>query len=368
VREEAADARRRADDPELAVRRAVIAALAGVVVAGGAVALAAGGDPAPARPTTSSTSTATVERRDLVARDTVAGTLGYADTFTLTAAAAGTVTRLLDPGTVVRRGDALYEVDDAPAAWLLYGSLPAWRDFTPGMSDGADVRQLERNLRALGYDPDHDMTVDDEWTWATTAAVQRFQDARELTEDGTLARGEVVFRPGPARIGETRATLGQAVGAGAQIAQVTSTSRQITVDLQADRQELAREGEHVTIDLPNGRSARGRIADVAKVADPPASQDAEPTIAVTIVMRGRAAHGTGLDQAPVDVGFARERRRNVLAVPITALLARSGGGFAVEVAGGGRQLVPVEPGTYADDYVEVSGSGLREGMTVVTAQ
>jgi putative ABC transport system permease protein len=32
----------------------------------------------------------------------------------------------------------------APAAWLLYASVPAWRDFAPGMSDGEDVRRLER--------------------------------------------------------------------------------------------------------------------------------------------------------------------------------------------------------------------------------
>jgi peptidoglycan hydrolase-like protein with peptidoglycan-binding domain len=351
------------------VRRAAAAAVAAVVaVAGVTVALGAGEDPTPVR-AASSTSTATVERRDLVDRDTVEGTLGYADSYTLTAAATGTVTRLLDPGTVVHRGHSLYAVDNAPAAWLLYGSLPAWRDFTPGMTDGDDIRQLEHNLRALGYDPDHDMTVDDEWTWATTAAVERFQRDRDLTADGTITRGEVVFRPGPARVGEVRATVGQSVAMGAQIAQLSSTEREITVDLEANRQELAREGEDVTIDLPNGRSARGRIADVAKVAEQPASRDAEPTIAVTIVMRGPAARGTGLDQAPVDVGFARERRKNVLAVPVTALLARAGGGFAVEVVEGGRRrLVPVEPGTYADDYVEITGSGVREGMRVVTAQ
>jgi multidrug efflux pump subunit AcrA (membrane-fusion protein) len=350
------------------VKRAIAAAVAAGAV-GAAIVLVTGSDPAPVRAATPDTATATVERRDLVDRDTIQGTLGYADAFTLVAGVAGTITRLPDPGTVVRRGHALYDVDDAPAAWLLYGSLPAWRDFTPGMSDGADVRQLERNLRALGYDPDHDMTIDDDWTWATTAAVERFQDARDMTEDGTLGRGEIAFRPGPTRVGEVRATVGQAVAPGAQIEQLTSTKREITVALDADRQELARAGADVTVDLPNGRSARGRITDVAKVAEKPASEDADPTIAVTIVMRGKAAHGTGLDQAPVDVGFARERSKNVLAVPVTALLARAGDGFAVEVVEAGRhRLVPVEPGTYADDYVEVSGDGLQAGMTVVTAE
>jgi peptidoglycan hydrolase-like protein with peptidoglycan-binding domain len=352
------------------VRRAALAtAAAGAAAVAVTVALGSGGEPEPVR-AASSVSTATVERRDLVDRETVQGTLGYADAYALAAGAAGTITRLLEPGTVVRRGRSLYDVDGGPAAWLFYGSLPAWRDFDASMTDGEDVRQLERNLRALGYDPDHDMTVDDDWTWATTAAVQRFQDDHDLTEDGTLTAGEVVFRPGPARVGELKATVGQKVAPGAQIGQLSSTSREITVALEATRQELAVEGEDVTIDLPNGRSARGRISDVAKVAEQPASEDAEATIAVTVTLRGRAARGTGLDQAPVDVGLARERRTGVLAVPVTALLARSGGGFALELveAGGGRRLVDVEPGTYAEDYVEVTGDGLREGMRVVTAE
>jgi len=346
---------------------ATAAGAAAVVVA---VVLASGGDPAPVRAASSdATTTATVERRDLVDRDSVQGTLGYADATVLTSADTGTLTTALEPGTVVRRGEPLYDLDDAPAAWLMYGSLPAWRDFNSWMTDGEDVRQLERNLRALGYDPDNDMTIDDDWTSATTAAVERFQDDVGMTEDGTLTKGEIVFRPSAARIGEVHATLGQSLAPGAQIAELTSTGREITVDLDATRQGLVHEGDGVTVDLPTGRSARGRIADVAKVADAPASEEAEPTIAVTIVLRGRASHGTGLDQAPVDVGFARERSKNVLAVPITALLARSGGGFAVElVSNGTRRLVPVEIGTYAEDYVEVSGAGLREGMQVVSAE
>lgn len=355
------------------MRRAVTTAgVLGTAAVVAAVVLAAGGDDGaePVRAAASaSTATASVERRDLVDRDSIAGTLGYAGAAPLRSGATGTITAVRDPGAIVRRGQSLYDVDDEPAAWLLYGSLPAWRDFEPWMSDGEDVRQLERNLRALGYDPDHDMTIDDDWTSATTAAVERFQDDRGLTEDGTLTQGEVVFRSGPTRVGEVTATVGQAVAPGAEIAQLSSTEREVTVDLAANRQALARKGDAVTVDMPDGTSARGRITDVGKVAEKP-SEDADPTIAITITLRGRSARGSGLDQAPVDVGFARERRKDVLAVPVIALLARAGGGFAVETVDGAgrRRLVPVEPGTYAEDYVEVTGTGLREGMRVVVAQ
>jgi peptidoglycan hydrolase-like protein with peptidoglycan-binding domain len=351
--------------------RMVAAGAAAVAAAAAAVILADGGDSSGAtRNSAAPSATATVERRDLVDRELLDGTLGYADTSPLRAGAAGTLTAIRESGDVVRRGHSLYDVENAPAAWLLYGSLPAWRDFSSYMSDGEDVRQLERNLSALGYDPYGDMTVDDEWTWATTEAVQRFQDARGLTEDGALSQGEVVLRSGPSRVGELKATVGSDVAPGTELGELSTTRREVTVDLEADRQELVRAGDAVTVELPNGDIARGRITDVGKVAAAPASEDAEPTIEVTIALRGRAARGSGLDQAPVDVGFAVQRRRDVLAVPVSALLARSGGGFAVEAIDGDgrRRLVPVDPGMYAEDYVEVSGSGLREGMRVVTAE
>jgi Putative peptidoglycan binding domain/HlyD family secretion protein len=348
------------------VKRAAAAAV-GVAAVVAVAALVAGGDEAPpVRAAAAATATGTVERRDLVDRETLSGTLGYADAAPLGAAAAGTVTWLPQPGSVIRRGEPLYRLDDEPAAWLLYGSLPAWRDFSSAMSDGDDLRQLERNLRALGHDPDGDMTVDDEWDWATTAAVLRFQDERGLTEDGTLARGEVVFRPSAARVGQLHAAVGQSVGVGTQIADLSTTRREVTVDLEATRQSLAREGAAVTVELPDGSTGRGRITEVGKVAEQPAGEEeGEPTIEVTVELRGRAARGRGFDQAPVDVGFEADRRRDVLVVPVTALLARTGGGFAVETADG--RLIDVETGGYAEDYVEVSGDGLREGMKVVTA-
>ena len=234
------------------------------------------------------------------------------------------------------------------------------------MEDGEDVRQLERNLRALGADPDGDLTVDDEWDWATTAAVERFQEERGMDGTGTLTRGQVLFRPGASRIGAAQMAVGQAVRPGQQIGRISSTRREVTVDLDATRQSIAREGDAVTVELPTGGIARGRITDVGKVADPPSEDGGDATIPVTIALRGKAARGSGLDQAPVDVGFEVERAERVLTVPIKALLARQGGGFAVQLAGSG-QIVPVEPGLYADDLVEVEGE-LEVGATVVTAR
>jgi len=335
---------------------------AGALAAGGILlADGSGGHPEQAAAAASGP-TASVERRDLIDRDNVSGTLGYADAGAVSAAASGILTRLPDEGSVITRGHSLYDVDDEHAAFLLYGALPAWRDFAPGMDDGADVRQLERNLKALGYDPGN---VDAHWTWRTTDAVEDFQDDRGLDKTGKLTLGQAVFRPGATRIGELKASVGDQAGPGHPVAELSSTRRIVTVNLDATRQGVARTGERVTVDMPTGGTARGRISDVGTVATK-ASQDSDPTIEVTVQLLGKVAHGTRLDQAPVDVGFEVDRRHDVLAVPVKALVARQGGGYAVETPD--HRFVAVEPGLYADDMVEVSGAGLHEGMRVVVAQ
>ena len=74
-----------------------------------------------------------------------------------------------------------------------------------------------------------------------------------------------------------------------------------------------------------------------------------------------------LDQAPVDVEVVSDRADDVLAVPVTALLALAEGGYAVEVVteDGSTVLVAVDPGLFADGFVEVTSSSLQAGMDVV---
>jgi hypothetical protein len=280
----------------------------------------------------------------------------------------GTVTALPRPGSVVRRGGALYRVDGQPVV-LMYGATPAFRDLELRVEDGRDVRQLEENLAALGFDPG---TVDTEFTSSTAAAVSDWQESVGLPDTGTVELGRVVFLPGARRIGEHRTGVGSVLSAGSEVLDTSSTRRVVTIELDAALQSLARKGDRVEVTLPDQSTVRGRISDVGRVArekeasdaaDPAAGTEQELVIDVTV--RLRSARGLGrLDEAPVSVGLAQESRKNVLAVPVEALVARRGGGYGVELAGG-RRVVPVRTGLFAGGYVEVEGSGIREGARVV---
>ena len=96
---------------------------------------------------------------------------------------------------------------------LLYGSIPAYRAFDVGMSDGADVGQLTRDLIALGYGAG--LTQSNHYSSATAAAVERWQSALGLPATGEIPLGEVVFEPGPIRVTSVTPSVGAPVGGGA---------------------------------------------------------------------------------------------------------------------------------------------------------
>jgi multidrug efflux pump subunit AcrA (membrane-fusion protein) len=348
-----------------------LTALALAVAAGGAtwaVAGAESGSP-PADDSTGTTATATVERGDLVQRESVSGTLGYADAGILYAQSPGTVTALRKPGSVVRRGETLYWVDGKPVT-LMYGDLPMWRRLDSSAGGGRDIRQLERNLVALGHDPDGEIEIDNEWDSATTAAVKRWQEDRGLRRTGAVEPGQIAFLSGARRIGDHKTTRGALLQPGVEVLETTSRRRVVTVDLDADKRSLASEGDRAIVTLPDGRSVDGTIETVGAVAesetDPETGEPTDPTIPVEIRLDSSTKTGS-LDQAPVDVSLEKERAKNALVVPVTALLSLAEGGFAVEVvgAGGSTRLVRLDPGLFADGSVQISGKGVKEGMRVV---
>jgi peptidoglycan hydrolase-like protein with peptidoglycan-binding domain len=344
---------------------------------GAGVWLAFGGDSGTATAASTeqaATTLALVERRDLADTETFSGTLGYAGAGALVAATQGTITRLAPEGSTRVRGQVLYRIDDRPVV-LMYGTVPAWRALSDGVDDGPDVRELEWNLVALGHDPNRDVVIDDHFNWATAAAVNRWQEALGETETGRVDLGAVAFLPGPRRIGEHSASVGASVQPGTEVLSTSATRQEVVLDLDATRQTLVAVGRRVAVGFPDGSTVPGRISAVGKVATVPTqsseasadpSTDTTPTIEVTIELLRRPEEE--LDQAPVDVELTTEGRQNVLAIPVTALVAVLGGGYAVEVqTEETTRLVAVTPGLYADGYVEIV-RGVREGDHVVVPQ
>ena len=198
------------------MRRVVLAAapvLATGVMAAVIVGGAGDGEEGDARAQRGATGVATVQRRTLVDSAIVAGTLGYADERSIVNRLSGTVTWLLAVGSVVRPGETLLRVDGSPVV-LMDGRVPAYRALRAGVSDGADVLQLERGLRALGHAA-AGMTVDRHWDSATTAAVRHWEDARGLEETGRVELGRIVFAPGARRVSEHEVDVGSTGSGGA---------------------------------------------------------------------------------------------------------------------------------------------------------
>jgi peptidoglycan hydrolase-like protein with peptidoglycan-binding domain len=279
-----------------------------------------------------------------------------------------TFTQLPAVGQVIARGQSLYQIDGQPAV-LLYGSVLPTRAFIVGMSPGPDVGELNANLDALGYGQG---LAGDTFSAAIAAAIRAFQAARGLRATGELLLGSVVFEPGPVRVTSVTPTVGATVVPG-PVLSITSTARQVKVALDAAQQASVKVGDQVTITLPDNQTTPGRISYVSSVAtSPPSSgkggeEEGAPTIEVDATPTDPAATGH-LDQAPVNVEITTESVENALAVPIDALLALAGGGYAVEVAEGRvHRLEAVSLGLFddADGRVQVSGQSLAAGQRVV---
>ena len=281
-----------------------------------------------------------------------------------------TYTALPSVGRIIRRGQSLYEISGQPVL-LLYGSTQPTRAFVAGMSVGSDVAELNANLDALGYGQG---LSGDEFTAATTAAIRALQSAHGASVTGELLLGSVAFESGPVRVTSVTPTVGSNVMPG-PVLSITSTARQVKMALDASEQASVKVGDTVTITLPDNSTTPGKITYVSSVATTPSSsggghggeEESAPTVEVDATPTDPAATGH-LDQAPVNVEITTESVQNVLAVPVDALLALAGGGYAVEVAEGGvHRLVAVTVGLFddAEGVVQVSGQGLSAGQRVV---
>lgn len=353
---------------------AIVAAVVAVVVAdpfGGN-----GSTPGGLADNTDPTSVTTVSQGDISSQTQVSGTLGYSGSYNVVNQAQGTVTSLAAIGQLVSEGQVLYDVSGSPVA-LLYGTTPAYRALSEGATDsatsGADVENLNYDLVALGYLTSSEISAEpSDFTAYTKAGVEKLQAALGVTQDGTLALGQVVFLPTAARITAVsqNIVLGGPAQPGSTILTATSTSRVVTIDLSADQQGDVAVGNKVTITLPNSQTTTGTVTSVGTVATTPSGSNGSSSPTITVLVTPDNPNATGnLDQAPVEVSITAGSTKNAFIVPIDALVALADGGYALEVIGprGVHRLEPVTLGLFddANEQVQVSGTGVVASQRIV---
>ena len=259
-----------------------------------------------------------IERRNLEVTEQLSGQLATSSQTDLTTIGQGVVTQAASLGSTLQRGSVVARVDDQPTVYL-FGFQPAWRSFQPGMSDGADVRQLEANLVALGFDPDK-MTVDDTYSAATAAAITAWETALGLqAPDGVVPAGQVIFGAGPVQVSDTTAA-GTRVTPGSTLATVRPVGGQglqltFTVTEEADRYQA---GKPVTIVTTDAAQHPATITSIVRAASTSGGGGfggggggGTPSFTVTAA----PDNGAGLVPGPVEVDVPTQLADNVLAVP-----------------------------------------------------
>jgi hypothetical protein len=281
--------------------------------------------------------TQTVQRGALSSMVSIDGTLTYrarrdGSPYIAINQARGVYTKLPVEGDKVACGDVLYRVDDDPVL-LLCGTVPAYRDLHTG-DRGKDVRELNRTLGVKGS--------------VFTART------RQKLKRAALDLGSAVVLPRAARISKVTAKLGAAARPGTPVVEATSDTLEVRLNLEPTQRDQVKPGDRARITLPDNTVVEGRVDRVERVARVDDAGNATIPAAVSLDARKPA-----LDRAPVQVEIATKGVDGVLSVPVTALVGRSGGGFAVEVVRDGdrRELVAVRLGLFdtANGRVEVEG-------------
>lgn len=295
-----------------------------------------------------------------------------------------TLTSMATVGAITKVGDTLYTVDEQPVS-AMYGTLPAYRDIQDG-DTGTDVTQLQQSLADLGYNPG---SVDGTFSTATLDAVEAWQTAKGLTVDGVVHLGQIVFVPGPSRVIAQLASVGDTVANGSQILSIGPESPIVTTSESSTQLGLLSQGQQVDVQLPNNAIVVGKVTSVGATSSSSSSSSSSAgstggsggssssgasassgSTPVTIALN-KPSLGNSIAGSSVNVIVTTATAKNVLAVPLGALLATSSGNYIVQTqaASGSLTNVSVNPTIYDDTsgIVAVPGANLTPGERVVVA-
>ncbi len=343
------------------------------------------------------------ESRDLRSFEEWDATLQSGPVTAITAAGRGTLTRTSAVGDRIAAGTLIAEIDGVPVV-ALYGSVPMYRELEVHSDDGADIRQLEENLVAMGFDPDGTVTVDDNYTVNTGLMVERWEEDLGFDEpDSVVEAGQVVFIDGPSEV-STASVVGSQVAPGQQLLSAITlvesgyvrlpddeadlpagaATEPISLDsfdgdeagrpthlwmveqgsiqlaIQVDRIEDFPAGLDVEVELPDESIVDARVDTVDDVARRVATGQGQETVTVVdVTIQPVAPLSTAFTAGPVIVRVEDDTILGATLVPARALIALTEGGHAIDIDG--RGLVAVEIGAFDDGWVEITNGAIEPG-------
>jgi putative peptidoglycan binding protein len=310
-------------------------------------------------------------------------------------------------GTTIHNGQQLAEIDGEPL-FVLRGTVPAWRDLTPGES-GPDVTELQNALASLGYYDDGD--TPGYFGSATEDAVALYYEHLGYTppSSGGVPAADVVFLPSlPATVVAVNGAAGEQPGQ-PFLELAPRGSLALTGELPPAYAGQLKAGLKVTIyDEVTGIHATGTVADLGTATT------VTPTGTVVDIGGGSGSAGSsgsassgssgsssstssGSSGSPGATAFVPlavhpsqplasalngenvlvtvetgQTEGPVLTVPVAAIVTSASGTSYVTVVGAqGKQTeVPVTPGLSENGYVQVTpvrSGALASGDHVVVS-
>lgn len=324
--------------------------------------------------TTSSTSTAATASTS--SKSATTSTSTSSGSSSSTSSGSDTLTTMASVGSVIKVGGTFFTIDEQPVV-AMYGTLPAYRDMEDG-DTGTDITQLQQSLEDLGYNPGG---VDGTFGSGTVTAVEAWQTAEGLTVDGIVHLGQVVFVPGVSRVISQVATIGDTASSGTAILSIGPESPIVTTSESSTQLGLLSQGQSVDVQLPDNSIVVGKVTSVGAASSSSSSSSSgssasggssssSSSTSITIALDNPAL-GNSIAGSSVNVIVTTASVKDVLAVPLGALLATSSGDFIVQVpdATGSLANVSVTPTIYDDTsgIVAVPGARLTPGERVVVA-
>jgi len=232
---------------------------------------------------------------------------------------------------------------------------------------GIDILQLEQALVDLGFDAGGTLAADGTYTLETYQAVLAFQAATGLEPDGILDLGEVIFLPGAVRVTDQLTTKGSNLGPDTPILGISLSEKVVYMALPADDQGVLAVGDAVTVEMPDNTLVPATVVFISQIAISGQNEWDPAWFEVRIALDDPSV-ASGLDEAPVDVIIVSDSVTDVMAIPVSALVALLEGGYAVEVDTGNGQvaLIAVEVGFFSSyNLIEITSGDLELGDQVV---